>query len=208
MTALNGEPGFLLARAFCGIVARIPADRSGVEQHIRTGQRHQAGGLWKPLVPTDHHTETSDRGGDGMKSLVAWCEIEFFLVARVLRNVHLAIAPGQRTIIFEYHRGIVVEAGGAAFEHRADHDQTVVPGQPTQVAGGGAGYRLGKVETLGIFGLAKIRVIVQFLQQDQVRAPRCRGTDLAGDVIQIAAGVTMITVLDEGGTDNGVAHTA
>src|SRR5690554_7096883 len=35
-------------------------------------------------------------------------EIEFFVEARVVRDVHLAINTGQATVGFKHHRGVVV----------------------------------------------------------------------------------------------------
>src|SRR3546814_5758599 len=61
--------------------------------------------------------------------------------ARVVGDVHLAVLAGGAAVGVEDHRGVVVQAGGALFEQRADQHHAVLLRQPREAFGAGAGNR-------------------------------------------------------------------
>src|SRR3546814_11356957 len=99
------KPGQALARFFVLASAAVPTDGGGVEQHVSTGQRHQPGRFRVPLIPAHQYTEATDLGIDRVEAQIARGEIELFEKARIIRNVHLAIAPGDAPIGAEHYRG-------------------------------------------------------------------------------------------------------
>ena len=114
VAAVAEDPGIALAILLGLLVVRIPADRGGIQQQLRAGQRHQARAFGIPLVPAHHHAEAADRGVDRLEADVARGEVELLVEARIVRDVHLAVLAGGRAVGFEHHRGVVVQAGRRA----------------------------------------------------------------------------------------------
>ena len=198
MAAMAQHPGIALAVLLVLHVIRIPTDGGGVEQQLRASQRHQPRRFRIPLVPAHQHAQAADRGVDRSEAQIAGGEVELLVEARVVGDVHLAVLAQQGAVLLQDHGGVVVQAGGAALEQRADDDHAVLLRQRTQARGAGAGNRFGQVELGGRFVLAEIGAVVQFLQQHQ---PRALGGGLghAGlDHGQVGLGIAVVDLLDQG----------
>ena len=116
VSTLDGEPGSVLPLFFCLLVAAFPADGGGIDQHFRTSQGHESRGFGVPLIPTDQYAEFSDRGLNGFKTEVARGEVKFFVIGRVVGDVHFAVFPGDGAVFFKHHCGIVIKSRGAFFK--------------------------------------------------------------------------------------------
>ena len=104
--------------------------------------------------------------------------------------MHLAISTGQAPVVIEHYRGVVVEPGGATLEERSDDHDPKPLRQRAESLGGWAGYGLGEVECCDVLGLAEIRRVVQFLQQDQLCAVAGRVARTAFDESEIVGRVS------------------
>jgi hypothetical protein len=120
------------ATPYWAFSVRMPADRGGIEQDRRAFQRGQAGGLGIPLIPADQHAEGAEAGLEGFEAEVAGGEIIFFVEARVVRDVHLAVEAEQRAVGIQHRDGVVVETRRAFFEQgRDDHDARFFAAAPS-----------------------------------------------------------------------------
>ncbi|MNI36177.1 hypothetical protein D3C73_902200 [compost metagenome] len=160
MATVAQHPGVALAGLLVLHVIRVPADRGGVEQQFRTGQRHQPRRFRVPLVPAHQHAKAADRSVDRLEADVARGEVELFVETRVIGNVHLAVLAQQRAVLLEDHGGVVVQAGSAALEQRADQHHAVLLRQRAQALGARARDRLGQVEFIDRFVLAEVGAVV------------------------------------------------
>jgi hypothetical protein len=70
--------------------------------------------------------------------------------------VHLAIQAGERSILMQDGRGVVVEAGGAALEEGSDDDDLLFAGDGAQALSAGAGDGLGYIKQSDVFALAEV----------------------------------------------------
>ena len=116
------------------------------------------------MVPTNLHTQTPHAGIDGMEAEISGCEIEFFIIGRVVGNVHLAIFPGNATILFKHHSRVVIESGRTAFEERCYQHDAVFLGHGTIKVRGASGNGFGKIEVFRALHLTKVKRVVQFLK--------------------------------------------
>ena len=170
VAALDGHPGVTLAQAFVVAIARIPAYGGGIDEQVRTGQGHEARGFGIPLVPTDQHPELAHRGGDGGEAQVARREIELFVKAGIVRNVHLAVQARDAAVAFQHHRRVVAQARCAAFKKRNHQHHAQLFGQGGKKSGRWSGYGFREIKGGDVFGLTEIRAGVQFLQAHQARS--------------------------------------
>ena len=195
MAALHRDPGLALAGPLVGRVVRVIADGRGVDEQLGPGQGHEPGSLRVPLVPADEHPEPTHPGVDGREAEVPRGEVEFLVIARVVRDVHLAVDAGQAAVRVEHGRGVVVEAGRAPLEQRGDEDHAQFAGKSGKGFGARAGNGFGQVEAAGILGLAEVRGGVQFLEHDQVGAAgrgRAHARYAAVDVLVPVRGAAML----------------
>src|SRR6185503_2584807 len=95
---------------------RQPSNRSRVEQELRTAERRESRRFRKPLVPTNERTEFSIGSVVSLKAEIAGSEIKLLVIKRIVRDVHLAILPGDLAVAVDYDGGVVINAGGALFE--------------------------------------------------------------------------------------------
>ncbi len=115
--ALDGTPRVVLLLAVLLLLVRMPADRRGIEQHLRALQRGKPRGFGIPLVPADERTDFADRRIQRLEAEVARREIELFVVERIVGDVHLAIQPAYRAALVEHDRGVVIHTGCAPLEN-------------------------------------------------------------------------------------------
>ena len=112
--------------------------------------------------------------------------------------MHLAVLAGGAAVGVEHHRGVVVQAGGALLEQRADQYHAVLPGQFAEALGRGAGDGFGEVEFVHRFVLAEVRAIVQFLQQDELRAGLGGFGHALFDDGEVRRGIAVVPFLHKG----------
>src|SRR3546814_2883454 len=89
-------PYTTLFRSDEGRVLRLVGDGGRIEQDLRAHQRHGARALRKPLVPADGGAQRAVARVPHPKAGVAGIEVVFFLVARPVGNVRLAIDAEDR----------------------------------------------------------------------------------------------------------------
>src|SRR5262245_33290875 len=94
----------------------VPTDRRGINEALRAAQCGQAGAFGIPLVPTHEYADGSNFGLKNTKSLITRCEIELFVIERVIGNVHLAVAAQIRSIGIEHDSGVVIKTCCTALE--------------------------------------------------------------------------------------------
>ena len=110
VAALDQFPAFVLGVAVLGFFRGMPADGGGVEENLGALQRGEAGAFGEPLVPADQDADLAVGGVPGAEAGVAGGEVEFFVVERVIGDVHLAIDAFDRAVGFDDDGGVVVEA--------------------------------------------------------------------------------------------------
>src|SRR6266550_7966223 len=94
---------------------------------------------------------------------IAGGEIIFFVVARIVGDMHLAVTADDHAGLIEDYGGVVINAGGAALEDRRDDDDFVGLGDRAESFGGRAGDWLGEIEKFRILGLAGVVGAEEFL---------------------------------------------
>ena len=152
---LNGFPGIQLSGADLRFLVRVPADTGGIKNNLRALERGDAGTFGVPLVPTDLHANAGEFGVEVEKAEIAGREIKFFVVERVVGNVHLAIFAEVGAVGIENGAGVVVDAGGAAFENGNDESDFFFFSDLREAVGGGAGNGFSEIKEFGIFGAAR-----------------------------------------------------
>src|ERR1700676_2088675 len=154
--ALNGFPGVELGGAELRFFARMPADAGGIEDYLSAAERGEAGAFGIPLVPADLHADARVPGVEIGKTKIAGGEIEFFVIEGIVGNVHLAIFAEEAAVGVEHGYGVVIDAGGAAFEKRDDQRYFALFGYLGKFFRGGTGDGFGEIEKVGVFGAAEI----------------------------------------------------
>ena len=197
VATMRQHPCIALAVFFILRIGRVPANRGGIQQQLGTGQRHHARRFRVPLVPAHQYAEFAHRGLNGGKTQITGGEIEFFVEARIVRDVHLAVLAGQRAVGVKHHGGVVVQPRRALFEQGRDQHHAMLLGQRRQARGAGAGDGLGQIELVYRFVLAKIRTVVQLLQQYELRAGASGFSHAGFDDGQVGGGIAVVALLDQ-----------
>jgi hypothetical protein len=91
MRALNRAPGVMLGDAEFGLLRWMPADCGGIEQDRCALERGEASTFGKPLIPADERAQATSTSVEGTESEVAGSEIKFFVIERIVGDVHLAV---------------------------------------------------------------------------------------------------------------------
>ena len=99
----------------------MPSDRRGIKQHLRPLQRGQACTLGIPLIPADEGADASEAGVEGLEAEVARREIIFFVIQRIIRDVHLAINAQQLAVGVNHGGGVVIDARRTLFKDGGDY---------------------------------------------------------------------------------------
>jgi hypothetical protein len=68
-------------------------DRARIKQHLRPHQRHGPGAFREPLVPADPHADPPHGRVPDPEPRIPRREVELLLIARILRDMRLAIDP-------------------------------------------------------------------------------------------------------------------
>ncbi len=132
---------------------------------------------------------------------VAGREIKLFVVARVVRDVHLAVAPGDPAVRIDYHRGVVIDARRAPLEDRGD-DRHLARGRgASECIGCRARNRLCQIEEPNVFRLARITRSEKLLQADDLRAAASRILDSRKRLVQVEPRIFRTAHLDQSDRD-------
>src|SRR5580658_4018962 len=100
----------------------MPADTCGIENYLCALQSSQARTFRIPLIPANLNADAPVGGVEIRETEIAGREIKFLVVQGIVGDVHFAVFAQERAVRVEYSAGIVVDAGGAAFEQRNDQD--------------------------------------------------------------------------------------
>ena len=168
-------PGRVLAGAELGLFALMPADGRRIKDDLSARPRRSAG------PPSGYHWSQQTqvpmrpkRVSKLRKSKIARREIKLFVVERVVGNVHLAIDARRAAVGVENHRRVVIQPRRRAARTASRRSPRHARPPPGTVLAGGAGNRLGLVESAVVLALAGILPGKQFLQTDDIRAGRGR----------------------------------
>ena len=63
------------------------------------------------MIPAYAHADIGFAGLKGLKSQIAGREVEFFVVAGIIGDMHFSVATDQLTIAFDDYRCVVKNAG-------------------------------------------------------------------------------------------------
>ena len=154
--AVHRLPGGELRLPVLGLLRRMPADRRRVEEDVGPGERREPRCFRVPLVPADERADPPVCGVERLEAEVARREVELLVVERVVRNVHLPVAPAEAPVGVEDRGGIVVDAGGAPLEHRGDDDGACLAGDSSECLGGRSRDRFGEVEAGWVLALTEV----------------------------------------------------
>ena len=91
------------------------------------------------------------------------------MVARVVRDVHLAVFARDAAVALQHHRSVVIHARSTAFKQRGDDDHAKFRRELAELVRSRAGDGFGAVKITRVLGLAEIRSKMQFLQHDETR---------------------------------------
>ncbi len=156
MRALDSFPGVELCRAEFRFFVGMPADAGGIENYLRAAEGGDARAFGIPLVPADLHADSTVLRLEVGESEIAGGEIKFFVVQRVVGDVHFSIFAEEAAVRIEHRAGIVVNAGSAAFEEGNDQDDFLFFRHFGECVGCRTGNGLSEIEELGIFLAAEI----------------------------------------------------
>src|SRR5580698_2530070 len=162
MSTLNGAPGVVLGFTKFRFLGGMPTNGSWIEKNMRALQRSQARAVGIPLVPADESSHAAHASVEGPKAKVAGREIEFFIIKRVVRDVHLAIQAENSAVLIESHGCVVIDPGGALLEQRCDQDDFQLFGYFGEFGRGRAGDGFGQIEKSMVFALAEVLRLKKF----------------------------------------------
>src|SRR5437588_11947515 len=91
-----------------------PSDSCRIEENLRTSHCSEARRFGKPLIPANEHAHIGRAGMMSGEVEVTGSEIEFLIIAGVIRNMHFPIMTGYPTVDVNHYRGIMINAGRAA----------------------------------------------------------------------------------------------
>src|SRR5260370_12787456 len=102
VAALNRLPGVELRRAESRFFMRMPADAGGIENHVCAAESREARAFGIPLIPANLHANARVPGVEIRKAEIARREVKFFVVQRIVGNVHLAVFAEKRSVSIQH----------------------------------------------------------------------------------------------------------
>src|SRR5258708_39148111 len=106
----------------------MPADAGGIKNDLRAVEGGNPRTLSIPLVPTKLHADAPIARIEIRKTQVAGREIKFFVIERIIGNMHLAVFAEKSSAGVEHRAGVVINAGGASLEKRDDQGDVFFAG--------------------------------------------------------------------------------
>src|SRR6185369_3314906 len=116
VASLNGLPCRMLGLVHLALFIRKPANSRRIEKKLSAFQCSQPGSFRKPLIPTHKSADTSVGCVVGLEAEVAGSEIEFLVIERIVRDMHLAVLPNDFAGGVDHYRRVVINAGSTFFE--------------------------------------------------------------------------------------------
>ena len=167
---LDSLPRLILRRAKFLFLRRVPADGGGIKKHLGPLQSGQPRGLGIPLIPANQCTHAPKDRIHGLKTKVARRKIVFLVVERIVRNMHLSVNPGNRSIGVQSNRRVVIKPRRAPFKKRSDDGDLRFPRNLGQSRCGRTGNLLRKVKERKLLALAKVLRLKKLRQTHDIRA--------------------------------------
>ena len=164
---------------------------------MRSAQGGDARAFRIPLVPANLDANFSVFRIEIREPEITWREIKLFVVERVVGDMHFAVFAEEAAVRVEDRAGVVVDAGGTAFEERDDEDDFVFFRDSGERFRSWAGDRFGEVEQCRVLFAAKIFAAEKFLKRDDLRAARGGFTDFIDRARKIFVGVRGATHLHQ-----------
>jgi len=149
----------------------MPANAGRIENNLRSAKSGHAGTFRIPLVPANLDADFAVLCFKVGETKIAGSEIKFFVIERIVWNMHFAVFAEKAAVRVEYGAGIVVDAGGAALKKRNYQDDFLFLGYFCKCFGGRAGNWLGEVEKIRIF-LAQKYSLRKSSCNEMICAPR------------------------------------
>src|ERR1019366_6720132 len=158
--------------------------------------------LGMPLIPADQRAEFSGGSVEGFEAKIAGSEIIFFVVERIVGNVHLAVDADESAAriaagIKERDR-VVIEPRRALLEERRDQHNFILQGGGGELLRPRARDRLREIEQSGVFALAEILRLEELGQTNNFGAFSCRLRHAIERLSQIVGGFGAARHLDQG----------
>src|ERR1017187_3891900 len=204
VASLDGLPRRLLALAILGLLRRQPADRGGIDKDFRALHCGEPGGFGIPLIPAHQHADAADLGVPDAKAEIARREIEFLVVLRVIRNVHLPVLAEILAGGIDHGGGVVIQAAGALLEQRRDDHDAEFAGDVAEPRRRRSRDRFRELEEVVIFALAEVVPVGQLLEAHQPRAAPRRLANAGNGVLEVGSRVGANLLLDQ--TDSNDAR--
>src|SRR5688572_16444637 len=189
VASLNCLPGRELRVSVLLFLGGVPADGSRIKEYLSAGEGGQARGLRIPLVPADQNSDSPVASVPGPESEVSRREVEFFVVERIVRDVHLAVFPEIGSVGVQNGRGIMIDAGRSPLEQRGDKNDLQFARKGSQKLRGRSWDLLSQFEIQMLLGLAEVRRFEQLGQTDDLSALVSRLADSCHSSFQIKFGL-------------------
>ncbi len=183
--ALDCFPCVELRRAELRLLMRMPPDARRIENHLRAAERGKSRTLGIPLIPANLHADFSVLCVEIRKSEIAGSEIKFFVIERVVGNVHLAIFAEIAAIGIDDRARVVIHAGSAPLKKGSHDDDFFLFRNFSESRGRGTRNRLGKIEKLGVFFAAEIFAAKKLVHAHDLRAARGSFANLFDRALEI-----------------------
>src|SRR5882724_7892728 len=161
--ALDSFPGVELRRAEFGFFVGMPTDTRRIENNLGSAESGDAGTFRIPLVPANLDADFAVLCFKVGETKIAGSEIKFFIIERIVGNMHFAVFAEEAAVGVEYGAGVVVDARGSALKKRNYQDDFLLLGYFCECFGGRAGNWLGEVEKIRIFLTAEIFATEKFM---------------------------------------------
>src|SRR5260221_10058852 len=92
--------------------AGMPSDGGGIEKNLGALHRSQPSRFRVPLIPADEYTDFCKARLPGAKAKISRSEVKFFVIKRIIGNVHFSVKSQQCSIGIDDDCRIVINAGG------------------------------------------------------------------------------------------------
>ena len=156
VTALHCAPCLTLGIPVLLFFMGMPSYCSGIEKNGCTLHCCQSCSFGIPLVPANQRPDVSRRCRERSESEIPRREVEFFIIRRVVGDMHFPVHACDTSVRVDDNQAVVVHPGRAALEHRGDKNDV----QPRRQRGEELGRRtrdaFGEVERPYIFLLAEV----------------------------------------------------
>ncbi len=132
---------------------------------------------------------------------IAGGEVEFFVVAGIVGDMHLAVAADDLPGLIDDRGSVVIDARRATLEDRRDDDDFPRLGHGAERFSGGAGNRFGEIEKFRVLGLTRVARAEQLLGADDLRAAPGGLLDFGDCLVEIEPRLRRTAHLDEADGD-------